>query len=58
MKSVEVLIRRFDQSIGALKVQCGLMSEEAWRRGMAGILREVKGLRVDHYLAYDEEGEV
>ena len=47
----------FDMKIGALGGRWGLSSEEAFRRGMDHILREV-GFKAERFLGYDKKGDV
>jgi hypothetical protein len=47
----------FDMKIGALGGRWGLSSEEAFRRGMDHILKEV-GFKAERFLGYDKKGDV
>ncbi|PLJ78543.1 DUF3782 domain-containing protein [Infirmifilum sp. SLHALR2] len=50
-----VAMRELQRTISALGARWGLMSEEAFRRAMADILRSF-GERVEKWVSYDEEG--
>jgi len=47
-----------NRHISALGARWGLMAEEAFREGLRGLLEEELGLRVERWIAYDEEGYV
>ncbi len=44
--------------LGAMGARWGLMAEEAFRSGMAGILRDQFGWQVEHVLMMDADGVV
>ena len=50
--------KHFDMQIGALGSRWGIKTEESFRAAAEGILGEDFGMRVERYMAYDEEGEV
>jgi hypothetical protein len=50
--------KRIDRTIGALGARWGIASEEAFRKGMEGILTRSFGVRVIHVDEYDDTGEV
>ncbi|MEM0374900.1 MAG: DUF3782 domain-containing protein [Nitrososphaerota archaeon] len=54
MKGFEAVNRH----ISALGARWGLMSEEAFREGLKGILEKELGLKVERWTAFDEGGEV
>ena len=54
MKGFEAVNRQ----ISALGARWGLMSEEAFREGLKGILEKELGLKVERWTAFDEGGEV
>ncbi|MEM2545895.1 MAG: DUF3782 domain-containing protein, partial [Nitrososphaerota archaeon] len=47
-----------NRHISALGARWGLMSEEAFREGLKGILEKELGLKVERWTAFDEGGEV
>ncbi|MDM7274506.1 MAG: DUF3782 domain-containing protein [Thermoprotei archaeon] len=47
-----------ERKINALGVRWGVMSEEAFRAGMRGIVEEELGLKVERWIARDDEGVV
>ncbi|MDJ0274656.1 MAG: DUF3782 domain-containing protein [Aigarchaeota archaeon] len=47
-----------NRQISALGARWGLMSEEAFREGLKGILEKELGLKVERWTAFDEGGEV
>jgi len=49
-------ISRMESTLGGLGACWGMMSESAFREGLAGILTEETGLRVEHYLRMETEG--
>ena len=57
-EAVERLDRKIDRTIGALGARWGLMSEEAFRRGLQKILEDLTSYRVKRLWLYDERGEV
>ncbi len=50
--------RRIDQTIGALGARWGIMSEDAFRNALRGILEENFGVKVERVQYKDESGEV
>jgi len=61
MKLREDMNRGFDRlqrRLDALGARWGVMSEEAFREGLRGVVEEELGLRVERWTAYDEEGRV
>jgi hypothetical protein len=50
--------RRIDQTIGALGARWGMMSENAFRNALRGILEENFGVKVERVQYKDESGEV
>lgn len=57
LKQQEKFSRRLESSIGGLGARWGILSEEAFRNGVAGILADL-GLRVEHFWHMDTEGVV
>ena len=51
-------IREVDLHVQALGARWGILAEDAFRTGIAGILAEETGLKVEHYLKMDTEGQV
>ena len=51
-------IRRFDHTVQGLGARWGLQSEEAFRNGLAAILTDELGFRVEQYEGYDDSGSV
>ena len=51
-------IRRFNHTVQGLGARWGLMSEEAFRNGLAAILTDELGFRVEKYEGYDDSGSV
>ena len=49
---------RLEATLGAIGARWGLMAEESFRAGMAGILRDQFGWQVEHVLMMDTEGYV
>jgi len=49
--------KRLESAIGGLGARWGIMSEESFREGLKGILKEI-GLKVERYIDYDTEGTV
>jgi len=49
---------RISMQITALGARWGLMTEEAFREGLRGILEKELGLKVEKWEAYDEKGKV
>jgi len=56
--SIEAQAKKHDSSIGALGARWGLYSEQAFRRGLEGILSTSFGAEVRNVTEYDEAGEV
>ena len=56
--SIEAQAKKHDSSIGALGARWGLYSEQAFRRGLEGILSASFGVEVVNVTEYDEAGEV
>ncbi len=55
---IRSLERRIDQTIGALSVLCGVMSQEDFRNIVRGILEENFGVKVERVQYRDESGQV
>ena len=51
-------LRRFHHTVQGLGARWGLMSEEAFRSGLAAILTDELGFRVERYEGYDDSGSV
>ena len=51
-------IRRFDHTVQGLGARWGLQSEDAFRNGLAAILTDELGFRVEQYEGYDDSGSV
>ena len=51
-------LRRFDHTVQGLGARWGLLSEETFRNGLAAILTDELGFRVERYEGYDESGSV
>ena len=51
-------IRRFNHTVQGLGARWGLQSEDAFRNGLAAILTEELGFRVERYEGYDDSGSV
>jgi hypothetical protein len=49
---------RLEATLGAIGARWGLMAEESFRSGMAGILRDEFGWQIEHVLMMDTEGYV
>jgi len=49
---------RLQRRLDALGARWGVMSEEAFREGLRGVVERELGLRVERWMAYDEEGRV
>jgi hypothetical protein len=47
-----------ERHISALGARWGMISEEAFREGLKGVLGEELGLRVDRWIEYDDIGKV
>ncbi len=58
MEEIKKLHRKYDTGIGALGARWGLRAESSFREAIKGILEEDFPVRVERYLAYDQEGEV
>ncbi len=57
-KEIQRVDRRIDQTISALGARWGMMSEEAFRNALRGILEENFGVKVERVQYKDESGEV
>ncbi len=57
-KRVDRGFARLEATLGAIGARWGLMAEESFRAGMAGILRDQFGWQVEHVLMMDTEGYV
>ena len=57
MKRQDQGTKRLESAIGGLGARWGIMSEESFREGLKGILKEL-GLKVERYIDYDTEGTV
>jgi len=51
-------LRRFNHTVQGLGARWGLQSEEAFRNGLAAILTDELGFRVERYEGYDDSGSV
>ena len=51
-------LRQFHHTVQGLGARWGLMSEEAFRNGLAAILTDELGFRVERYEGYDDSGSV
>ena len=51
-------LRRFNHTVQGLGARWGLLSEEAFRNGLAAILTDELGFRVERYEGYDDSGSV
>ena len=51
-------LKRFHHTVQGLGARWGLQSEEAFRNGLAAILTDELGFRVERYEAYDDSGSV
>ena len=51
-------LTRFHHTVQGLGARWGLMSEEAFRNGLAAILTDELGFRVERYEGYDDSGSV
>ncbi len=58
MEEIKKLHRKYDTGIGALGARWGLKAESSFREAIKGILEEDFPVKVERYLAYDQEGEV
>jgi len=57
MKRQDQGTKRLESAIGGLGARWGIMSEDSFREGLKGILKEL-GLKVERYIGYDTEGTV
>jgi hypothetical protein len=57
-KEIQRVDRRIDQTISALGARWGIMSENAFRNALRGILEENFGVKVERVQYKDESGEV
>jgi len=55
---VKSALDRFQRHLDALGVMCGLVSEEAFREGLRGVVEKVFGFKLEKWEAYDKEGKV
>ena len=51
-------LRRFHHTVQGLGARWGLQSEDAFRNGLAAILTDELGFRVERYEGYDDSGSV
>ena len=51
-------LRRFNHTVQGLGARWGLQSEDAFRNGLAAILTDELGFRVERYEGYDDSGSV
>jgi hypothetical protein len=51
-------LRRFNHTVQGLGARWGLLSEEAFRNGLAAILTDELGFRVERYEGYDDSGSI
>ena len=58
LKEVQLFIRKYDSSIGAIGSRWGLSSEQSFRSALGSILEESFGVRVLNITEFDHEGEV
>ncbi len=57
-KEIKRLHRMYDVGVGALGARWGMQAEETFRNAVKGILEESFPVKVERYLAKDEEGKV
>ena len=57
-QEIKFLHRKYDTTLGALGARWGLRTEASFREAMKGILEESFPVKVERYLAKDEEGVV
>jgi hypothetical protein len=57
-KEIQRVDRRIEQTVGALGARWGIMSEDAFRNALRGILEENFGVKVERVQYKDESGEV
>jgi len=57
-KEIQRVDRRIEQTVGALGARWGIMSEDAFRNALRGILEENFGVKVERVQYRDESGEV
>jgi len=57
-EEIKALHRKYETGVGALGARWGLRAESSFREAIKGILEESFPVRVERYLARDEEGEV
>jgi hypothetical protein len=57
-KEIQRVDRRVEQTVGALGARWGIMSEDAFRNALRGILEENFGVKVERVQYKDESGEV
>ena len=58
LKEVQLFIRKYDSSIGAIGSRWGLSAEQSFRSALGSILEESFGVRVLNITESDHEGEV
>ena len=58
LKEVQLFIRKYDSSIGAIGSRWGVSSEQSFRSALGGILEESFGVRVLNITEFDHGGEV
>jgi len=58
IRSLQEEMRDFGRILSAIGARWGVLAEEAFRRGMVGIVEKHFGGRVQKWSCYDEEGEV
>ncbi len=57
-EEIKNLHRKYDVGIGALGARWGIQAESTFREAIRGILEESFPVKVERYLAKDEEGEI
>jgi len=57
-KDLQSELKALDNKVVGLGARWGIMSEEAFRSGLKGILADELGLKVEFYQGYDKEGYV
>ncbi|MBF0525384.1 MAG: DUF3782 domain-containing protein [Deltaproteobacteria bacterium] len=55
-KSIEEMVKKYETGIGALGARWGIYSEEAFRSGMRGILKDLFDGEVINVTEHDKEG--
>jgi hypothetical protein len=51
-------LRKLESTIGGLGARWGILAESAFREGLAGILADEFGVKVERYIKIDTSGEV